>query len=297
MTRDLPLKALGTRIGHATLARQKTGCTVLLFDAPAVCGVQVTGGAPGTRETDLLDPTCHVNEIHAILLTGGSAFGLAAADGVMRFLAERKIGYAVGTDRVPIVPAAVIYDRATGEPAAPTAKDGYAACQKAAYATRSGAIGAGCGARVGKFAKNCTPDAGGIGVIVKKVGDITIAAVMVVNAFGNVIDPASGHIMAGATDKKGNKVPYAGGKTFGLAGSNTIIGAVITDAALTKAYAKRIAMAAHDGLARTVVPAHTMFDGDTIFAASTGEKKADINALIADAAQVTALAILAAVRR
>ncbi len=297
MAAGLSFKPLGLRIGHATLARQKTGCTVLLFDRPAVAGVQVAGGAPGTRETDLLDPACLMNEVHAILLTGGSAFGLAAADGVMRYCAERRIGFAVGSDRVPIVPAAVIYDRATGAAAAPSARDGYAACKKAAYAAATGAVGAGCGARVGKFSPTLMPDAGGVGFALKKAGAAHIGAVMVVNAFGNVVDPESGHIVAGATDKKGRKIPYSGEKTYGFGGSNTVIGAVVTNALLTKAQAKRLAMAAHDGLARTVVPSHTMFDGDTLFAASTGGKAADLNALIAAAAQVTAQAILAAVRR
>lgn len=279
------------------MKRAQTGCSVLLFDSPAVCSVCVMGGAPGTRETDLLDPARTVEKVHGILLAGGSAFGLAAADGVMRFLAERNIGFAVGKDRVPIVPAAVIYDRGTGKPAAPGSKEGYAACKNAGYripAQRN--IGAGCGATVGKFSRRFTPDKGGLAVIVERFQKgINMAAVVVVNAYGNVIRPENGAIVAGATDKKGGKVPFKEKYAKGLYRANTTIGAVITDAALTKSDAKRVAIAAHEGLAKTINPSHTMYDGDTLFVASTGKKKADINTLGIRAADIVSKAIIKAV--
>ncbi len=274
----------------------RTGCTVLLLDSPSVCGVHTAGGAPGTRETDLLDPTCMVEKVNAIFLTGGSAFGLAGADGVMKYLAERKIGYKVGGDRVPIVPAAVIYDRQVGKPAAPGPKEGYRACLAADYnlpARRD--MGAGCGATVGKFSIKLKPQSSGLGVVVRKfAGNISIAAVVVVNAFGNVIDPKDGSIIAGATDARNNKIPFSSAKIKEMPMANTTIGAIITNALLTKAQAKRVAMAAHDGLAKTIDPAHTLYDGDTLFALSTGNTKTDPNLLGIWAAQITAEAVLKA---
>ncbi|MBI5178035.1 MAG: P1 family peptidase [Nitrospinae bacterium] len=290
----LPLK---TRIGHATLKAARTGCTVLLFDAPAVCGVQVAGGAPGTRDTDMLDPSCLVERVNAILLTGGSAFGLASADGVMKFLAERKTGFKVGDDVVPIVPGAVIYDRRVGKRAAPTAKDGYRACKNAGYSIDDfGAVGAGCGALTGKFSAKLTPGMGGMAAVcLPTPSGALVGAVVVVNPFGNVVDPRTGEIVSGATDKKGMKVPFDGKNIRRSFGENTVIGSVVTDAALTKAQAKRVAMAAHDGIARTVSPAHTLYDGDVLFAASTGKRKADLNIICHWAALAVESAILKAV--
>ncbi len=292
-----PLKPLKTKIGHATMKSARTGCTVLLFDSPSVCGVHTAGGAPGTRETDLLDPTCMVEKVNAIFLTGGSAFGLAGADGVMKYLAERKIGYKVGGDRVPIVPAAVIYDRQVGKPAAPGPKEGYKACLDADYSLPSRRnIGAGCGATVGKFSIKLKPQSAGLGAIVTKfTGNISVAAVVVVNAYGNVINPKDGSVIAGATDARNNKIPFSRAKTREMPMANTTIGAIITNARLTKAQAKRVAMAAHDGLAKTIDPSHTLYDGDTLFAISTGNAKADPNLLGIRAAQTTAEAVLKAV--
>ncbi|GMT42397.1 MAG: peptidase [bacterium] len=295
---NLPsLKKLKTKVGHATKRSSKTGCTVLLFDPPALCGVHTAGGAPGTRETDLLDPTCMMDEIHGLLLSGGSAFGLSAADGVMRFLAERGVGYRIGGDRIPVVPAAVIYDRGVGKRDAPTPKDGYRACKNCAYdSIAQGRVGAGCGATVGKFSDKLMPDRGGLSVLCEKFSNrISVAVVMVVNALGNVIDPASGKPVACARDKKGNVKPFNSISGKIAQGANTTIGAIVTDAALSKQQAKRIAMMAHDGLAKSINPSHTLYDGDTIFVASTGGNKADVNALGIFCAEITARAVIKAV--
>lgn len=290
------LKPVGTRIGHVTDKTAKTGCTVLLFDRPAVCSAHVQGGAPGTRETALLDPSCSNDGVHALLLTGGSAFGLAAADGVMKYLFERGIGFAVGDDRVPIVPAAVIYDRSVGKPAAPGPKDGYKACKNARYdITNRRDIGAGIGATVGKFSDKLRPDEGGISVVCERIGGITMAAVMVVNAVGNILNPFTGEIIAGAADSRGNKIHFSGGESGPIPGANTTIGAIVTNAALTKSQANRIAIMAHDGLAKTIYPSHTIHDGDTIFVASTGSKKAELNDLGIWAAEISARAVIRAV--
>jgi len=290
------LKPVRTKAGHATDKTAKTGCTVLLFDRPAVCSVHVAGGAPGTRETALLDPSCSNEAVHALLLTGGSAFGLAAADGVMSYLFERGIGFAVGKDRVPIVPAAVIYDRSVGKPSAPGPKEGYKACKKAEYEiTNRRDTGAGIGAMVGKFSKKLRPDNGGISVICERIGNVTMAAVMVVNAVGNVLNPFTGEIIAGATDRNGNKVHFSLGDSGSVPGANTTIGAIVTDASLTKSQASRLAMMAHDGLAKTIYPSHTLHDGDTIFVASTGSKKAELNELGIWAAEISARAVIRAV--
>lgn len=302
------LAPLKTRVGHYTNKTAKTGCTVLLFDRPAVCSVHIAGGAPGTRETALLDPACANDSVHALLLTGGSAFGLAAADGVMRYLAERGIGFQIGTDRVPIVPAAVIYDRAEGKPAAPGPGDGYTACKKADYTiAASRHIGAGCGATVGKFSQKLRRGEGGLSVLCERFhpqrgtataaqgGGITMGVVMVVNAVGNIINPFTGEVIAGASDKKGNKVHFTDVPFGSKPGANTTIGAIVTDAALSKADAKRVAMMAHDGLAKVIHPSHTLHDGDTIFVASTGRKKADLNAIGIWAAEITARAVIKAV--
>ena len=291
------LAPLKTRVGHYTNKTAKTGCTVLLFDKPAVCSVHIAGGAPGTRETALLDPACANDSVHALLLTGGSAFGLAAADGVMRYLAERGIGYPIGTDRVPIVPAAVIYDRAEGKPAAPGPGDGYKACKKAGYTIAARRhIGAGCGATVGKFSQKLKRGEGGISVLCERfAGGVTIGVVMVVNAVGNVINPFTGEVIAGASDKNGNKVHFTDVPLGSKPGGNTTIGAIVTDAALSKADAKRVAMMAHDGLAKVIHPSHTLHDGDTIFVASTGRKKADLNSIGIWAAEISARAVIKAV--
>jgi len=267
-----------------------------MFDTPAVCGVSITGGAPGTRETDSLEPTTLVNGVNAILLTGGSAFGLASADGVMRYLHENGKGFRVNDDIVPIVPGAVIYDRGIGEKTYPSASDGYKACVDASYDTPTyGQIGAGTGATIGKWSGKYLPSSGGLSATVRKYGNITVGFVVVVNSYGNVVDPFSGISVAGAKDLNGNIIPYSSKAAASSPMGNTVIGTIVTDAKLSKSEAKRIAMAAHDGIARTIYPSHTMYDGDALFAASTGKKRADINLLCGFAADITAEGILKAV--
>ncbi|MBI3793629.1 MAG: P1 family peptidase [Nitrospinae bacterium] len=297
MGQPVSFRALKTKIGHVTLGVKKTGCTVLLFDEPSVCSGHVAGGAPGTRDGDMLDPSCLVEKANAIVLTGGSAFGLATADGVMRFLSERGVGFAVGSDRVPIVPAAVIYDRGVGEATYPSAKDGYRACLNAGYsADKSGPIGVGCGATVGKFSKKLRPSPGGFGAVCLRTrAGVYVGAVVAVNAFGNVVDPDGGNLICGAMDKRGKIVSFGSAIVSGRAGENTTIGAVVTNAGLTKSQAKRISMCAHDGLARAVFPCHTIYDGDTIYAVSTGKVRADMVELGAVAVRAVELAVLKAV--
>lgn len=238
-----------------------------------------------------------VEKVNAILLAGGSAFGLGATDGVLRYLAEKKKGFAVKDDLIPIVPAAVIYDRGIGLKTHPTPANGYKACENASYTTPiSGNIGVGTGATVGKWSETLSPAMGGFAAVTGKAGGISAVAVFAVNAFGNIVGP-SGEIVAGA-NSKGVTVPFSGGgTTSGRPMGNTTLGVIVTDAALSKAEAKRIAMAAHDGLARATFPSHTIYDGDTIFVASTGKKKGNLLILGALAADLTAEAIVTAVRR
>ncbi len=296
----------GVKIGHFTDSRRPTGCTVILTEEAATGGVDVRGAAPGTRETDLLNPTNLVDKVHAVLLSGGSAFGLDAASGVVRWLEEKGIGYPAGPARVPIVPAAILFDLAVGDhKIRPDAEAGYKACQAAtANAPEEGSVGAGAGATVGKLFGMGRAMKGGIGTAAIKAGKITIGAIVAVNAVGDVIDPASGAVVAGARTEDG-KQRY--GVTQALlrgelpqsimAGMATTIGVVATDAVLTKAQAQKIAQMAHDGLARTIDPIHTMWDGDTMFALATGKSGLPGNmiALGALAAHVTAAAVLRAV--
>ncbi len=300
----------GLKLGHFTHPARPTGCTVVLCEAGAVCGVDVRGGAPGTRETDLLRPDNLVEQVHAVLLTGGSAFGLDAASGVMRWLEEHGHGLEVGPVRVPIVPAAVLFDLLHGDPSIrPDAASGYAACV-AAFATTSqaapaqGNVGAGAGAAVGKLFGPARAMKGGIGSAAFKVGSITVGAVVAVNAIGDVVDPASGRVVAGARGADGRALL---GSMQALlrgelperarAGMATSIGVVGTDAQLTKAQANKLASMAHDGLARAINPAHTMQDGDTLFALATGAsgKPGDMTVLGALAAHAVAQAVLNAV--
>ncbi len=302
----------GIEIGHAQNEDALTGCTVILARKGAVAGVDQRGGAPGTRETDLLNPINLVSKVHAILLSGGSAFGLDAATGVMRYLEEKKIGFDVGVARVPIVPAAVLFDLAIGNAdIRPNAKMGYqAAASASAENTEVGNIGAGTGATVGKILGMQNAMKAGLGTASIEIGGgVIVGAVVAVNAFGDVISPQTGEILAGARSaqfgpiKIGEKGGFANTlevmKTFTgrtemkiATHSNTVIGAVATNAKLTKAEATKVAQMAQDGLARTIRPAHTMLDGDTIFALSTGNKKADASTLGAFAAEAMAQAIL-----
>lgn len=296
----------GLRVGHHTLAARPTGCTVVLCPDGATCGVDVRGAAPGTRETDLLKPDNLVEQVHAVLLSGGSAFGLDAAGGVMRWLDEHGHGFEVGTARVPIVPAAVLFDLLVGDARIrPDAAAGYAACVAASTAPPAqGSVGAGAGATVGKLFGFERGMKGGIGTASLRVGAVTVAALVAVNATGDVIDPADGHVVAGTRGADGRPRSAARAIAAGelpqraQAGMATTIGIVATDAALTKAQANKLATMAHDGLARSIHPVHTMADGDTLFALATGAsgKPGEMTVLGVLAAEVTARAVLNAVR-
>lgn len=296
---DIP----GLKVGHWTDRDAATGCTVILCPDGAVAGVDVRGAAPGTREIALLDPTCTVERVHGVLLSGGSAFGLAAADGVMAWLEEQGIGFDTGVARVPIVPAAILFDLAIGRAdVRPNATAGYAACRDASDGpVAQGNVGAGTGATVGKMLGFGQATKAGLGSASKRIGKgIVVAALVAVNAVGDVVDPESGRIIAGA------RRPVIGGfadsmalaeSTLGqtiqeLANRNTTLAVVATNAALTKAGCTRVATMAHDGLARVIRPVHTSYDGDTVFALSLGDKRADPGLVGAVAADVLAQAVL-----
>lgn len=311
--RDETITAIsGIKVGHAEDLNALTGCTVILLEDGAVGGVDQRGGAPGTRETDLLQPMHLVEQVHAILLTGGSAFGLDAATGVMRYLEERKIGFDTGVARVPIVPAAVLFDLAIGQSTVrPDAQMGYLACQHAStQPVQMGNIGAGCGACVGKILGVAQATKTGIGsACLTLSGGVKVAAIVAVNAFGDVIDPNNGKILAGARTLKkgplqvGEDGLYAdtlqvmktliGRAVMGFATrGNTVIGLVATNARLNKEEVNKVAQMAQDGLARCLRPAHTMLDGDTIFAVATGLHRADVSTIGAFAAEAVAQSIL-----
>lgn len=301
----------GLRVGHWTSPLRPTGCTVLLCEQGAVAGVDVRGAAPGTRETDLLAPENTVERIHALLLSGGSAFGLDAASGVMRWLVERGHGLAVGPARVPIVPAAVIFDLWVGENPriTPDAAAGYAACEAASRsAPAEGSVGAGAGATVGKLLGFERAMKGGIGSASLRVGDLVVGALVVVNAVGDIQNPADGRLLAGARGDDGRPMGMVQALLQGqalpggpLSGSATTLGIVATNAPLSKAGATKLAQIAHDGLARSINPVHSVSDGDTIFALSTAaagstQPGADLRLLGLLAAEATALAVLRGVR-
>jgi len=299
----------GLSVGHWTNLEAGTGCTVILCPEGATAGVDVRGGAPGTRELALLDPVCMVEKVHAILLSGGSAFGLAAADGVMRWLEEQGHGYNVGIAKVPIVPAAILFDLALGRAdVRPDAAAGYAACIAAASGPIvEGNVGAGTGATVGKLLGFKQATKGGLGTASQQLGQgIVVAALAVVNAAGEVIDPVTQAIIAGA------RQPGIGGfvdsmqvvaSTLGQSahektqwGGNTTLAVVATNVALSKTGATKVAQMAHDGLARTIRPVHTMTDGDIVFTLSLGDKTGNAGLVGAVAAEVVGLAIVRAVR-
>lgn len=299
----------GLRVGHHTDPRRPTGCTVVLCEAGAVCGVDVRGGAPGTRETDLLRPENTVDRVHAVLLTGGSAFGLDAAGGVMRWLDEHGHGLSVGPARVPIVPAAVLFDLWVGDATIrPDSAAGYAACVAASAvapgrAPEEGSVGAGAGAVVGKMLGLARAMKGGVGNAALRAGGVTVAALVAVNAVGDVV-AEDGSVLAGARSADG-RTP-TGAKAALLAGerpirptpgSATTIGVVATDAVLGKAQAAKLASLAHHGLSRAIDPV-TAHDGDTLFALATGRSgvPGDLTVLGVLAAEAVALAIRRAVR-
>jgi L-aminopeptidase/D-esterase-like protein len=296
----------GIKVGHFTDTRRPTGCTVLLFEKGAAAGVDVRGAAPGTAETDLLNPLNIVQKVQGILLSGGSAFGLDAASGVVRFLEEHRIGFQFGGAVVPIVPAAILFDLGVGDPKIrPNAESGYKACQAAtAGKVAEGNVGAGAGATVGKMFGMKSAMKGGVGTASVRVGNtgIVVGAIVAVNAVGDVVNPQTGKIIAGARklDRAGfmdSMARIRQGYSVEAKGSNTTIGVVATNVALDKTQMTKVAQMAHDGLARTIYPVHTLSDGDTIFAAATGaiSRRADHGAIGALAADVMAQAVLRAV--
>ena len=308
----------GILVGHYTDDKRPTGCTVVLCPDGAVAGVDVRGAAPGTRDTDALSPSNTVQEVHGVLLTGGSAYGLDAAGGVMRWLEERGHGFPVGPAIVPIVPAAVIFDLwvddfsktrpvSTQNPRIrPDAQAGYLACQAAnSEPVQQGNVGAGAGATLGKLNGPDCAMKGGIGSASLCVHGVTVAALVVCNALGDVVDPQTGKLLAGARVSADSRdlldivKAQLNGHSISKpqAGSNTTIGVVATDAVLTKPQAHRLAQVAHDGLARSIRPVHTPMDGDTLFALGTGTsgKAADMMLLSTLAAEVTAMAVVNAV--
>jgi L-aminopeptidase/D-esterase-like protein len=309
---DIP----GISVGHAQDEQALTGCTVILCPSGAVGGVDQRGGAPGTRETDALHPMHLVQEVHAVVLSGGSAFGLDAASGVVRYLEEQGVGFNVGVTRVPIVPSAILFDLNLGRAdVRPDANMGYQACLNASEGpVAEGNVGAGAGASVGKILGMQAAMKSGIGSASIKIGaGLMVAALVAVNAFGDIIDPENGQIVAGARRlQNASQTGEAEGKfadtmmvmksliehgemRFGKS-QNTVIGVVATNARLDKERINKVAQMAQDGLARSVRPSHTMMDGDTIFALSLGEYEADVNVVGAYAAQVFAQAVVRAVK-
>ena len=269
----------GIEVGHFTDPRRPTGCSVVIAREGAVAGVDVRGAAPGTRETDLLAPGNLVEQVHAIMLAGGSAWGLEAATGAVRWLEEHGVGLDVGVGRLPLVPAAVLFDLHVGDmKVRPDAAAGYAACAAATCEPPAeGNVGAGAGAVVGKMFGLQHAMKGGVGTASVTVAGVTVGALIACNAVGDVVDPDTGRPLAGARAADGLTLRDTRHALLRgepphplLAGSNTTIGVIATDARLTKVQAQRLAVAGHDGLARSINPVHTMSDGDTLFTLSTG---------------------------
>ncbi len=297
----------GVRVGHFTETRRPTGCTVILFDNGAVAGVDVRGGSPGTRETDLLQPLNTVQKINAILLSGGSAFGLDAASGVMQFLADHGQGFHVGDAVVPIVPAAILFDLHLGDPHIhPDAQSGYRACQSASnLSVAEGSVGAGAGATLGQlFGRECAMKSG-LGTCSSRIPgtDLVVGAMVAVNPAGDVRDYRTYKLIAGARNPSGkgfldSMSQLANGALIKTTyGAHTTLGVVATNAILTKSEATKVAQMAQDGLARTINPVHTPYDGDTIFAAATGtsQSRADVTTLGSIGAEMVARAVNRAV--
>ena len=304
---DSITRVAGIEVGHFTDTRRPTGCSVVIARAGAVAGVDVRGAAPGTRETDLLHPSNLVDRAHAILLAGGSAWGLDAAAGVMRWLEEQGIGLDVRFGLVPIVPAAVLFDLPVGDARIrPDAQAGYLACQAASrQPPAQGNVGAGAGALVGKLFGLARAMRGGIGSASVTLDGVTVGALVACNALGDVIDPDTAQVIAGARTTDGKALLNVRQAILAgelpqplLAGTNTTIGVIATDAILTKAQAHRLAQVAHDGLARSINPVHTLSDGDALFTLGTGQagKTAGMMVLGTLAAEVTARAVVRAIR-
>ena len=294
----------GIKVGHYTDKEAATGCTVVICEEGAVAGVDVRGSAPGTRETDLLKPANLVERVHAVLLGGGSAFGLNAAGGVMRYLEEKGIGFRTTTGCIPIVPAAVLYDLDTGSSQVrPGINEGYTACQVAGNKeVTEGSVGAGTGATVCKLMGLNHAIKGGIGTASKELPDGTIvAAIFAVNALGDIIDHTTGKTLASPRfpddiHRTGTiELLQRNYSNADFTPTNTTLGIVATNARLNKEQVNKIASMAHDGMARAINPSHTMYDGDTIFALSLGDKTGDITTVGAVAAELASEAIKRAI--
>lgn len=289
----------GIEVGHAQNKKALTGCTVILCRKGAVAGVDVRGGAPGTRETDLLNPGNLVQKVHAVLLAGGSAFGLDAASGVMRYLEENQVGFQTREARVPIVPAAILYDLDLGDSKIrPDAKMGYLACLNASSnETAEGVVGAGTGASVGKMLGHKQAMKSGIGSASIQLGrGIVVGAIAAVNALGDVYDPDTGEFIAGIRTRKKTMEWMRMASRVPMIHRNTVVGAVAVNANFSKVDMMRVAQMAHDGMARAIRPAHTQYDGDAIFALATGGKRADLSTVGVFAAEAFAMAVVRAVR-
>lgn len=295
----------GIKIGNAQNLNGPTGCTVVICEEGASAGVDVRGGSPGTRETDLLDPVNLVDKIHAVVLSGGSAFGLDAASGAMQYLEERNIGFDVSVTKVPIVCSAVLFDLVIGDyKIRPDKNMGYEACVNAELNQCSeGNVGAGTGATVGKILGPEYSMKGGLGCYTLQIGDLQVGAVIAVNCLGDVIDPSTGKIIAGVLDK--DKKNFLGTEKIminnysekkNLFSGNTTIGVVVTNAKFSKSEMNKIASMAHNGYGRSMRPAHSIFDGDTIFTMATGKVEADINVVGLLAAKVVEQAVVRAVK-
>lgn len=309
MRADSGLTAVdGLKVGHHTLTQRPTGCTVILAEKGATGGVDVRGGAPGTRETDLLDPINTVQQVHAVVLSGGSAYGLDAASGVMRYLEERGIGFPIGGGVVPIVSSAILFDLTVGDfKIRPDASCGYAAAKVASTgAIKEGNVGAGAGATVGKLRGMRYAMKGGIGsAAIRLPSGLIVAAIVASNGVGDVVDPATGRVIAGVRADDGRTFADArrllreGLDERGRAGEQTTLAVVATNATLTKTQATKIAQMAHDGFARAINPVHTQVDGDTIFALASGTLPGEPNMLLigALAAEATADAVVRSVQQ
>lgn len=277
----------GIKVGHCQDFQGATGCSVVLCEAGASGGVAVRGGAPGTRETDLLNPMEMVELIHGVVLSGGSAFGLDAAGGVMEYLEEKNIGFDVGVTKVPIVCQAVLFDLIIGShKVRPNKNMGYEACKNSEgnKSDSQGNVGAGTGATVGKVLGPSNAMKGGLGTCTFQVGDLQVGAMVAVNALGDIINPLNGEVIAGVLND--DKSSFLNTEEVMLKqynvntnrfNGNTTIGIIATNAKLTKAQANKVSSMSHNGFARTIRPAHTMFDGDTIFTMATNKVIADIN--------------------
>ena len=295
----------GIKVGNAENLEAATGCTVVICEEGATAGVDVRGGSPGTRETDLLNPQNLVDKVHAVMLSGGSAFGLDAASGAMKYLEENNIGFDVQVTKVPIVCGAVLFDLVVGDYSVrPDLDMGYRACENANNKEcPSGNIGAGTGATVGKFLGVERAMKGGLGSYAFQIGDLKVGAIVAVNCLGDVIDPDTGEILAGLLDKEGKDLigtenvlieNYANKKN--VFSGNTTIGVVATNGIFTKAEANKLASMSHNGYARSIRPAHTIFDGDTIFTMATGKVEADINVVGFLAARAMEKAVVNAIK-